>query len=374
MWTGQKARTKDCGTVSVVSRIRTAALLAVSACLLAACGADPTPVASPTPTPASSSPTPSASPTPTAPRPLPTPTVTPQPAPVPGELSPLSGRPGGAGKRVLAVKIDNTRSAQPQAGLHQADLVYVQEVEGGLTRLLALFATDLPKEVGPVRSARISDLSLLAPFGNAAFAYSGAQSKMLPILEESPLVLVAPEKGSPSWYRQMWRPVSYINLIASPKALLDWAKDSARVPQTGWAFNEAAPAGGKAVREVEARWGGSTMAFRWDAQRKGYVVIANGEETRSDAGGPQVASTVIIQRVRQSDSGFGDRYGGRTPLIESVGRGQAIVLRDGRMWPVTWERPEESAHTRFTLASGEVMPFAPGQVWIALLDGTPVLR
>lgn len=356
----------------VVSRITIAALLAVSALVLAACGADPTPVSTPTPAPSSSSASPS--PSPSSPRPLPTPTVTPTAPAEPGLLSPLSGRPGGAGKRLLAVKIDNTRSAQPQAGLHQADLVYVQEVEGGLTRLLALFATDLPKEVGPVRSARISDLSLLAPFGDVAFAYSGAQSKMLPILEDSPLVLVAPEKGSPGWYRQTWRPVSYINLIANPKALLDWAKDSARVPQTGWVFDDTAPAGGKAVVEVEARWGGSTMAFRWDAQRQGYVVSANGEETQSDAGGPQVASTVIIQRVRQSDSGFGDRYGGRTPLIETVGRGQAIVLRDGRMWPVTWERPEESAHTRFTLANGEVMPFDPGQVWVALLDGTPVLR
>jgi hypothetical protein len=361
-----------CDTVTDVKFARIPLLLVAAALVLTACGGDATPAAVPT-TPSATTVSPSATSTPT-PQPLPTPTVTPVTVPEVTDISPLSGRPGGQGKRLLAVKIDNTPAAQPQAGLQDADVVWVQEVEGGLTRLLALFATDRPKEIGPVRSARISDISLLAPFGKVAFAYSGAQSKMMRLLDKAPMVLVAPEKGSPGWYQQTWRPVSYINLMASPRALLGWADGSARVPNTGWEFTDAAPAGGKKAREVYANWGGSSMAFRWDEQRRGYVVIANGAPTRTPGGGPQVASTVIVQKVRQTDSGFGDRYGGKTPLIKTVGSGQALVLRDGKMWPVTWTRDNHAAHTRFERSNGEVMTFAPGQVWIALFDGTPVLR
>ena len=93
----------------------------------------------------------------------------------------LSGREGVDG-RVLAVKIDDTNAAHPQIGLEDADIVYIEQVEGGLTRLAAIFSTVIPQRVGPVRSARISDIDILSQFGRVAFAYSGAQRKLLPVI------------------------------------------------------------------------------------------------------------------------------------------------------------------------------------------------
>ena len=93
----------------------------------------------------------------------------------------ISGRVGTDGP-VLVVKVDDTTQAHPQIGLDKADLVYIEEVEGGLTRLAAVFSSEIPAQVGPVRSARISDIDLLSQYGHVAFAYSGAQSKMLPVI------------------------------------------------------------------------------------------------------------------------------------------------------------------------------------------------
>lgn len=73
------------------------------------------------------------------------------------------------------VKIDDTPPAHPQAGLEDADVVYIEQVEGGLTRLAAVFSSNIPTVIGPVRSARISDIEILKQFGRVAFAYSGAQ-------------------------------------------------------------------------------------------------------------------------------------------------------------------------------------------------------
>ena len=102
----------------------------------------------------------------------------PQPAPtrvVSTQLySPFTGEPVRALKRVLAVKIDNIVTARPQTGLQSADIVYVEPVEGGLTRFMAVFSSRVPTTVGPVRSARESDLYLLPQFGRPAFAWSGA--------------------------------------------------------------------------------------------------------------------------------------------------------------------------------------------------------
>jgi hypothetical protein len=82
----------------------------------------------------------------------------------------LSGREGIDGQ-VLAVKIDDTNAAHPQIGLEDAEIVYIEQVEGGLTRLAAIFSTVIPQRVGPVRSARISDIDILSQFGRVAFCF-----------------------------------------------------------------------------------------------------------------------------------------------------------------------------------------------------------
>ena len=87
--------------------------------------------------------------------------------------------------RVLAVKIDNLAPARPQTGFTGADIVYVLPVEGGLSRFMAVFSSRFPSVIGPVRSAREDDLELLRQFGRPAFAYSGAQPQLLPVVERA---------------------------------------------------------------------------------------------------------------------------------------------------------------------------------------------
>src|SRR6516225_7952617 len=94
--------------------------------------------------------------------------------------SPFTGEPVPSLNRVLAVKIDNIVHARPQTGLTRADIVYVLPVEGGLSRVLAIFSSHYPRVIGPVRSAREDDLELLRQFGRPAFAYSGATATLLP--------------------------------------------------------------------------------------------------------------------------------------------------------------------------------------------------
>lgn len=285
----------------------------------------------------------------------------------PSTASPFTGRPGGLGRPVLAVKIDNTPSAQPHTGLSAADLVYVEEVEGGLTRLLAIYSGTIPRTIAPVRSARISDISLLEPFGRVAFAYSGAQRKMLPKLAQANLFDRSPLTDYTGWGVQPWRPISWNNHTIDPSVILQRTPRAATAADIGLAFSAEPPEGGEPAAGVRAAWPASRFEFRWSAAERGYVVSMDGAVTRSTEDGPQVADTVVIQRVRQTDSGFGDRYGGRTPLIESVGSGEALVLRDGRAWEARWSRLRPGDGTTFTQENGEPLPFAIGQSWILLL-------
>src|SRR5262245_57204486 len=103
----------------------------------------------------------------------------------PGLRSPFTGEPVPGPRPVLAVKIDNLVDARPQTGVSHADIVYVLPVEGGLSRLMAVFSSDFPPVVGPVRSARLQDLQVLQQFGRPGFAYSGAAPPDLPVINRA---------------------------------------------------------------------------------------------------------------------------------------------------------------------------------------------
>jgi hypothetical protein len=297
-----------------------------------------------------------------------TPTITPTPT-LPADASPLSGRAGGAGKPVLVVKLDNTTFAQPHAGLKDADVVFVEEVEFGLTRLAAVFSSTLPKVVGPIRSARISDIDLLKQFGRPAFAYSGAQHRMRPILGAASIYDVSGDKGGTGYFRDGPRRAPY-DFMGHPTALLGRAPQASRAASIGYEFSLDTPARGRAARSVTATYPSSAAKFVWSPARSSYDVYLNRRPARAAEGGTQHASTVVIEYVKQHDSGFGDKYGGRTPKEETIGTGTGWVLRDGRAWQVTWSRPTGDQGTTYTDASGTVVAFAPGQVWVVLVNRT----
>lgn len=132
--------------------------------------------------------------------------------------------PGSSGK-VFAVKFDDTNDAHPQQGVESADVVYITQVEAGLTRLMGIYSSNYPKVLGPIRSARISDLSILGEYGKVGFLYSGAQSKMRPVIAEANLVNLSAERNPPSIYFNDPSRRSPYSMMVKPNLLLEKATD-----------------------------------------------------------------------------------------------------------------------------------------------------
>ena len=266
------------------------------------------------------------------------------------------------------MKLDNTRNAQPHAGLVKADVVYVEEVEYGITRLAAVFSSQVPTRIGPVRSARITDIDLLAQYGRPAFAFSGAQRRMWPILAAAPFYDISPLHGDQGYSRDGSRPAPY-NYYLDGRVGLSRAPKASAAHDMGFAFDVSVPPGGLVARTADMRWGFSSAAFAYDRGTGLYEVSLNDQRARAEeADRGQNAATVVIQYVKQTPSVFFDKDGGNTPHAHTIGTGRAWVLRDGRAWKTTWSRPSAEGGTTFTLADGSVLPFKPGQVWIVLLD------
>lgn len=288
------------------------------------------------------------------------------PAPVP--RSDLTGKPLAAPRPVLVVKYDNTRNAQPHAGLDRADIVYLEEVEYGITRIAAVFSSDVPTRIGPVRSARITDIDLLAQFGSPAFSFSGVQRKMWPVIDASTLIDVSPNKSADSYARDGTRRAPY-NYFLDGNAALQKASEASLSKDIGFRFDSEIPHGGVPVRKARVEWSYASADFTYQPGSNSYAVELNGIPAMSEASGlQQQADTVVIQYVRQTPSKYFDKGGGNTPHAETIGSGTALVLRDGQAFEVTWDRESAEDGTHFTAADGSEMAFAPGQTWVVLMD------
>jgi hypothetical protein len=186
------------------------------------------------------------------------------PQPGPGRssqlYSPFTGEPVTALGRVLTVKIDNLAPARPQTGLAGAGIVYVLPVEGGLSRFLAVYSSHVPPVIGPVRSAREDDLELLRQFGRPAFAYSGAQPQLLPVVERARTVDLY--DGRVGAYFRDPRRVAPHNLYARTSRLLAEAPGASRARDIGFRFGPA-PAGGRATASFPVSYPAASFAFRW---------------------------------------------------------------------------------------------------------------
>ena len=292
------------------------------------------------------------------------------------QVNALTGMPGSNGD-ILAVKIDDTPPAHPQIGLPNADVVYIEQVEGGLTRLATIFSTPerLPSLIGPVRSARISDIDILAQYGRVAFAFSGAQTKLLPVINGANLENLGAEREPATLYSRDETRQAPTNLILHPQLLLDKAKSEGKTisqaKPMAWYFGSL-PAGGKSIESVSMKWPASRYSATWSAPEKRWLLNYLGAPDM-DSDGIQLGSpTLIIQKVSITPSEYHDKVGGVTPFSNTVGSGTAYLLRDGQAIPIFWNRASAELPTTWTLKDGSNANFAPGQIWIALTDTEPV--
>ena len=292
----------------------------------------------------------------------------------PEPVNSLSGRIGIDGP-VLVVKIDDTRAAHPQAGLEDADLVYIEQVEGGLTRIAAVFSSKIPAVIGPVRSARISDIEILEQFGRVAFAYSGAQKKLLPVIAAANLENLGAQRQSREIYSNDPLRNAPTAMMLQAQALMQKVKEQqlpvAISKSAGWNFAESFDTG-TAIVSAKVSWPANSYDAVWSAIENRSLLSHSGVPNLAASGIHLGASTFVIQIVSIMPSEYGDKFGGVTPFTATVGSGRGYILRDGKYIAALWNRPTPDVGTSWKTTSGEEIPFAAGQIWIALTDKEPV--
>ncbi len=277
--------------------------------------------------------------------------------------------PGSSGK-VFAVKFDDTSAAHPQDGVESADIVYITEVEAGFTRLMGIYSSNYPEVLGPIRSARISDLSILGEYGKVGYLYSGAQSKMRPVISAANLVNLSAERNPPSIYFNDPSRRSPYSMMVRPNLLLEKAGDVELAKEPGWKHGARAE-DAKKIISAEIEWANASYEAVWSVEEKRFLLKHNGKANIASSGIQLGSPMMVIQMVKISPSEYGDKFGGVTPKSEVIGSGHGYLLRNQRVVKVLWNRASLSEPTTWSLEDGSPAYFARGQLWFFLTDNEP---
>ncbi len=298
--------------------------------------------------------------------------VTSSSAPAPAPTDPLTGLAVSANP-VVAVKIDDTANGRPQRGIDQADVVYIEQVEGGLSRLLAIFHTNLPI-VEAVRSTRNNDPEILAEYGPIGFVTSGGAPGPIATLKKSNLRASVDDWGGPGLFRDPNRSRPY-NLEAN-LATVAKAVNAGPAVNVGFTFdaNWAPLASSAAAASVTTQVGSTTVKFNYDASSGRYDRIINGSPAKAADGTVISTPNVIVQYVSVTpDPSDVDVMGSVSKFNHTVGSGKVAVFRNGHRVDGSWSRAAATSPTTFTDASGQPLALAPGGCYVLLVaTGTAI--
>jgi hypothetical protein len=287
---------------------------------------------------------------------------------------PLTGVSAGAvaDRPALAVKIENSIDARPQTGLNAADLVWEEVVEGGITRFVAVYHSNLPPEIGPVRSIRPMDPAITAPL-HGLLAFSGGVPTYVGAARNSGLQVLTQDSGTDGFHRISTRRPPH-NVYATPETLVAQADDAHRAaPAAQFAYPKA---GRQPTAVTEGQPTGTlalTMSgvghphWTWNAEA-GRWLRAEGSTPAVEAGGSQLAATnVVVLRVDVVSTDARDPAGNPVPETLLTGSGKALVASGGHTVAATWSKAEIDDPVTLTGTDGDQVTLAPGNTWVELV-------
>jgi len=284
-----------------------------------------------------------------------------------------------AARRVMAIKVDNHPDARPQSGLDQADAVMEILVEGGFTRFVALFHTTDTDYVGPIRSGRPTDPTVLRPM-NAVMVVSGGQDWIISLIVSRGVKVIGEVDGT---YRVSSRRAPH-NLYGDTEALRATADSRSYSDEFGTALYDIAPwdeMPGEPAETISMSWS-TTTTYSWQHEDGRYhrsigiddpfphnFVDRDGNEEQISA-----EVLVVIEGTRYTAYPAAGVKGNAVPAIETTGSGPVEIFYKGYVLTGTWERSNIADPFEFFDDNGDPMTVPPGDPWIAIFPEQRAVR
>lgn len=317
-----------------------------------------------------SEPPPEPTPTPTA---TPTPTPEPEPTPEGCDPAPFTGleNPGADPHALVAVKVENSSRARPQTALENTDVVFVEMVEGGATRFVALYNSEIPDVVGPVRSLRSTDAAVLGQWGGETHLfYSGGLPRFEAQVRDAGVELHV--DGTGAFFRDTSRARPH-NLYARLAETVAEFEQPEECLEGLFEYDDEALSG-TPVEQISAAYPSVTSQWTWNQStglwERGDDGVPNTSALTEDV---LTATNVVVLRVTTFDTGERDASGAPVPETVLEGSGELLLFVDGQQVEGEWSKGGVNEPFEFTDGDGDALTLLPGNTWVELLPAQGAL-
>jgi Protein of unknown function (DUF3048) N-terminal domain/Protein of unknown function (DUF3048) C-terminal domain len=273
-------------------------------------------------------------------------------------------------KSSVACKIDNSEAARPQLNLNRTDIVFDEMVEGGLTRLVAIWHSDLPDAVGPVRSIRPMDPDIISPFGGIV-CYSGGQAIFTQMMRNTNVFNASEttEQGQGTFSRSKDR-IAPHNVIVN---VLKLSSNHPEIKAPAAQFNHSqdlasstAAASGSPVKDFSVYFPSALATWTPNSDQTAWLRTQDKKVHTDAADGSQLKAVNVVVMQVDVDRSYADGKYGNVPKDIVIGTGTAYIFTAGKMLQATWTKPSREASISLALADGTPVTLAPGNTWVEL--------
>lgn len=291
---------------------------------------------------------------------------------------PLTGIPtnAGADNRIVSVMVNNHPAARPQSGLSQADIVFEILAEGSITRFLALFQSEQPEVVGPVRSAREYYFELATGY-DALYVFHGAANFVYDMIRDrgvENLNGATYDNDGHLFKRESFRKAPH-NSYLQYNAVYDVAESngydiiSEVEPLNFLAGDETIS--GENANQIIVKYPGRNetdiVEYSYDQTTEKYTRFESQDQTvELNSEEPiQIDNLFIVEAQHEVIDDEGRR---RVDLQDS---GQAYLLQKGKIQQLEWKNEDGRI---IPVKDGEPIGFVPGKTWINVIPSDPGLE
>ena len=266
-------------------------------------------------------------------------------------------------RSAMVVKIDNHPRAKPQVGFNQADIIFEENVES-LTRFAAVFHSQTPELVGPIRSGRFQDIDLVGSLNRPLFVWSGGNEKVTANIKRSDLINLSftEAQDSGAYDRDDSRPAPQRGCAAPPK-LWEFAAtlgvEGAGPPPAQFTYrsdSDANASSAKPVAGAKVSMDGVRVLWEWKTEFGEFMRIQDGKEFKDSDGTPVSMPNVVVLEVVYSRA--------YSPAAKTIGGGKAWVFTNGVVTEGTWDRPTRLDPFALLDAAGAPIKLTPGQTFV----------
>lgn len=261
------------------------------------------------------------------------------------------------------VIVENSKPARPQSGLSEADIVYETMAEGGIPRFIALFHSNSPKEIGPVRSARPYFLTIAKEY-DLPFGHCGGSPVALELIQKEKLMSMNEFAYGGYYWRDNSRKAPH-NLYTSADKLrrlienknyTKAASSSLKFDKSYWDKN-LSPA--KNVSMKLSTYYNSSYEFKDNL----YYKYMDGEAASDRSTSSNLTASNIVVQITDIKTLSDGRL-----EIKLVGQGKGYVISQGKYTEISWLKADENSPTILKDPEGNIVNLSPGNTWWHITD------